>query len=223
MPRVRRQRAGQFQFEPVAAVADACRFQVGAEPVGGYPRDQPVAVEDFQHHRCVWMRRTERPTGDGGAIHAVQVALQQPGACVGQTGASIDLAADILQRRAGFDAWKAELPGLRVRVGVKLRIFPRIVEDAAAVAIDERFGRRTLGENDVVVFQFDVEIPDRIDLRAPHDRHPVHQMLGWHQHVVQEHRMQRGDIEIAHRNVTAQRTLLEQDGDHIAVARCEGR
>ena len=210
----------------MSSVADARGFQIGSEPVRGQARDQPIAVEHVQHHRRIRVGRIERPAGDGIAIEPVEVALQRPGRHVAarrnKPRSAIDSTADLFEDRTGFDSWRTEHPALRLIAGIEFAEFRRVVEHRPAIAIDECFGWRAFRENDIVLIELDVEVTDGIDLRASDHGLSIHQMLGLHQHIVEEHGVQRGDIEIAQRQVAAERALLDQDGNDVAVPRGEG-
>ena len=73
-----------------------------------------------------------------------------------------------------------------IRLGVEAGVFVRVVEHAAAVVVDAALGCGTVGEQDGVPVQFDVEILDALDLARLGDRDAVDERLGRDQHAVEQ-------------------------------------
>ena len=63
--------------------------------------------------------------------------------------------------------------------------FIRVVEQAAAVVVDEAFRQRTLGDDHVVVVELDMDVFDYLDTVRLHDRGAVDQVPGFDQHSIE--------------------------------------
>ena len=86
--------------------------------------------------------------------------------------------------RIPFQPLGAELPARPLVIGVEKGIFAAIGEHQPVVAIDKRLGRRAVGEDHIVLVEFEVEVFDPIDAVLLHDRRAVDQMLGLHQYAI---------------------------------------
>ncbi len=71
------------------------------------------------------------------------------------------------------------------------------MEHAPAVAVDEGFGGRALGEDDVVFGEFEVERADGIDAAGMGDAGAVDEVPRLHERAVEVERVFGGDEEVA--------------------------
>src|SRR5262249_25941354 len=90
-------------------------------------------------------------------------------------GERIEPRADVRQRYAAGHARRAERGRPRRLVGVEVAELRRVVEQRAAVVVDERFGERAFRADEAVLGQFDVDILDGPGGGIAHDADAVRQ------------------------------------------------
>src|SRR5439155_18149511 len=100
---------------------------------------------------------------------------------------------------------RAELPVWRFVARIAQRVVGAVLEHAAIVAIDIGLGRRPFGEDDVMRVELDMKVFEPIDLLRLLDRHPIDEMLGRYQYVIEIERVRRRDEEIARRYALRER------------------